>query len=532
MRGTKLLPVMVGFLLWPAAAAAATVVEFTGGVTPVFSANMAPQAVTTAPDGHVWFTESANPGGVARVNPDGTVTELTGGVTPGFSANRDPDQITTGPDGNVWFTESGDPGALARVNSDGTVTEFTGGSTAGFSANAGPEGVATGPDGNLWFTLPFLGSGQCSGGLGSCGGLGRLNSDGSVSEFEAGHNLPGMTPYAYLSSITAGSDGNLWFTEPSLIHNNVTVTGVGRLNLGFATVTEFPAGTTPGFTLYSEPFNITSGSCGHVWFTDLAGDGGVGYVNGEGSVVEYGDGIAGYIAAAHPNGIAEGPDGNMWFTQSVNPGLVGRINPDGTITEVTGGSTTGFSANGHPNGITAAPDGNVWFTEGANPGRIAFVASPPAAVTQPPSGVGAFDATLNGSVNSHDTSLSDCHFDYGPTTSYGRSIQCEQTVGGGAVPVGVSADLGPGATRLAPASVPLPGGRDQCGRHQLRRRSVVHDRTRAAFGDDRSGGQHRPELGDADRHRQPGWRSGQRLPFRLRDDHDLYQRRGMRATCR
>lgn len=445
---------ILAFAVLSGVASGATVVELTGGVTPGFSANMQPNAITTGPDGNIWFTESAGSGGVARVNPNGSVTELIGGVTPGLSANMLPNQITTGPDGNIWFTESADPGGVARVNSDGTVTEFRGGATAGFSANAGPEGIATGPDGNIWFTEPFLGEGQCSGGLGECGGLARLNGDGTVSQFEAGHNLPGMTPYTYANSITAGPDGNLWFTEPNLIRNNVIVTGVGRLNLGFATVTEFPAGTTPGFTLYAQPQSITSGSGGHVWFSELGGDGGIAEVNGDGSVTEFGDGTPGYVCCAHPNGIAQGSDGNMWFTQSVNPGLVGRLNHDGSITELTAGSTVGFSANGHPNGIVTGPDGNVWFTEGANPGRVAFVATAPTVTTGAASGVGASSATLNGSVNPRHTTVSDCHFDFGTSSSYGTSAPCEQAVGGGTIPVGVSVDLGPGTPSgsLSPAT--------------------------------------------------------------------------------
>jgi virginiamycin B lyase len=89
------------------------------------------------------------------------VTELTGGVTPGFSPTSNPDGITVGPDGHIWFTEfSGPggssfqdvgPGGVGRVNDDGTVTELVGGKTPGFDRQGGPEAITTGPDRRLWF---------------------------------------------------------------------------------------------------------------------------------------------------------------------------------------------------------------------------------------------------------------------------------------------------------------------------------------------------------------------------------------------
>src|SRR5438128_620340 len=72
------------------------------------------------------------------------------------------------------------------------VTEFSTGITAG----AQPRGITAGPDGNLWFT-ERLGN-----------RIGRITPLGVVTEFSAG-----ITPSANLQGITAGPDGNLWFTE-------------------------------------------------------------------------------------------------------------------------------------------------------------------------------------------------------------------------------------------------------------------------------------------------------------------------------
>ena len=57
-----------------------------------------------------------------------TVTELTGGVTPGFAVNSFPVRIATGNDGNVWFTQLNDPGRVGRITpGQPGVTEFAGG---------------------------------------------------------------------------------------------------------------------------------------------------------------------------------------------------------------------------------------------------------------------------------------------------------------------------------------------------------------------------------------------------------------------
>ena len=55
--------------------------------------------------------------------------------------------ITTGPDGNIWFTERG-ANAIGMINpTTHAISLFT-----VPTASAGPTGITAGPDGNLWFT--------------------------------------------------------------------------------------------------------------------------------------------------------------------------------------------------------------------------------------------------------------------------------------------------------------------------------------------------------------------------------------------
>ena len=161
---------------------------------------------------------------------------------------------------------------------------------------------------------------------------------GDITEFSAG-----ITASSEPWGITAGPDGNLWFAE-----NNKDM--VARITPS-GTVTEFSDGISAG----AFPYSITTGPDGNVWFTE--GGKGIGRIDpSTGTVTEFTTGIA---PGSDPEGITAGPDGNLWFTE-YNAHTIGRITPSGTVHEFT----TGISSGGED--ITAGPDGNLWFTEPNN----------------------------------------------------------------------------------------------------------------------------------------------------------------------
>ena len=71
-------------------------------------------------------------------------------------------------------------------------------------------------------------------------------------------------------------------------------------------------------------------------------------------------------ATSQPYDITAGPDGNLWFTEYAG-NKIGRITPAGVITEINVPAVDSA-----PYGITAGPDGNIWFAEsfGGRIGRI------------------------------------------------------------------------------------------------------------------------------------------------------------------
>jgi hypothetical protein len=102
----------------------------------------------------------------------------------------------------------------------------------------------------------------------------------------------------------------------------------------------------------------------------------------------------------------------------------------------------GFSVALSADGSTALVGGPADKTEiGAawafvNPPQI-----PPTVVTGAASAVTQTSATVNATVNPNNQTVSDCHFDYGTSMSYGTSVPCTTLPGSGMSPVAVSAPL-------------------------------------------------------------------------------------------
>ena len=177
--------------------------------------------------------------------------------------------------------------------------------------------ITAGPDGNLWFTE------------GSA--IGRITPGGQITEF------PVPTSQGVPWGITKGPDGNLWFTE-SFGNKIGSITPTGQ-------VQEFPL---PGGG--NEPAGITTGPDGSLWFI-VNGFNRIGRITTDGQVSEFPTQGAGLDM------ITAGPDGALWFTPGISS-QIGRITTDGTVTLFPLSSVYDT-----PIGITTGPDGNLWFTE-------------------------------------------------------------------------------------------------------------------------------------------------------------------------
>jgi streptogramin lyase len=336
-------------------------VESSQSVTDLFAIAQDPQAITTGPDGNLWFTlQQGN--GIGRITPTGQITEFPV-LIPTPTEASDPYGITPGPDGNLWFTEQqGD--AIGRITPNGTSVNVFPLRTVG----AVPEAITTGPDGNLWFT-------ENQGNK-----IGRITPTGQITEF------PIPTPFSHPTGIAAGPDGNLWFTEhfPDNTHSPLE-TGAGQIGRITPTgqITEFPTYTATSANV--SPEAITAGPDGNLWFTFFGRDNGFGFANGVGRITPSGmvtqflndpSCLCGPVTpATSPFAITAGPDGgpptgleaNIWFigTDSGGEEFVGPF--------FTGSFPPPLAVQG---GLTAGPDHNVWWIQNGNIWRVNLTSIP------------------------------------------------------------------------------------------------------------------------------------------------------------
>jgi streptogramin lyase len=268
-----------------------------------------------------------------------------------------PVDITTGPEGDLWFTVLGleehpeSRGTIGRITPAGVVTEFAecgqtqvsecvqGCCFQTPSFEGGPFRITAGLEGDLWFT-------EFSGSRSPEPHVGRMTAEGTVTNFAIERGNPD------LGGITLGREGDLWVAE--------CCSGrLGRVS-PLGVVTQFQ-----GLSPTGGAEDITTGPEGDLWFTENTGPPfRIGRITPTGTVSEFSRRITG-----RPFRIAAGPDGNMWFTEFESD-QIGRISPRGNVTEFS----QGISPGAQPFAITAGPHDTLWFTEASGQiGRVSDI---------------------------------------------------------------------------------------------------------------------------------------------------------------
>jgi streptogramin lyase len=225
----------------------------------------------------------------------------------------------------IWFTEG--TGAIGTLTTNGgAVTSYP-----ITDPTFDTVGITLGPDDQMWFTEE-----QPSNCNPTCSYVARIGVMSAGGMMLAEYPLPGATSRA--GQLTAGPDGNIWFTDPL---NDV----VGKITTAGA-ITEYPVA--------SAGFGITTGPDGNIWFTE---DKAIGQITPGGVLTEF----PAPVQLGHVYDITPGADGNLWFTEWFSDGTtsipkIGQITPSGTITEFPlAPSATQLD------GITLGADGNLWF---------------------------------------------------------------------------------------------------------------------------------------------------------------------------
>lgn len=264
-----------------------------------------------------------------------------------------PNDMVVGPDGATWVTDSS-LGRIWRISQSGRIRHYELGQQPGAIAVAG---------GALW--------------VADAGGdaIHRVETDGSSRRYA-------LDPGSFPTSITAGPDGALWFTESDAI---------GRITLD-GELTDYPLPTAGGFA-----GDIAAGPDGALYFSE-PDTGEVGRITTSGRISEYdvpgdnplpgaivpGPDGALYVAErndnvisrmttageftaeyalprefADPVSMVKGVDGALYISEFMS-GVVSRMTFDGTFTKAY------RIRGGFNDRVMSAPDGALWVIQGSH----------------------------------------------------------------------------------------------------------------------------------------------------------------------
>ena len=233
----------------------------------------------------------------------------------------------------------------SRLGSDGNIWFATSVGTVGMinpatdviaqfdtpSANSEPDGITAGPDGNLWFTEQNVGK------------IAQINpTTDAITEYAIPYS--GSTPQA----ITKGPDGNLWFIDPGTDSIGIATLATSQLVVTAEPPASVTAGSAFGLTVEAEDSsgNLLSSFDGTVTVALANGPGGA-TLGGTLSATAS-NGVAtfsnlslttadsGYTLAVSGSGLAEGLTGAITVTHAAASQVVITQEPPASVTAGSG----------------------------------------------------------------------------------------------------------------------------------------------------------------------------------------------------
>jgi hypothetical protein len=236
----------------------------------------------------------------------------------------------------------------------------------------------------------------------------------------------GLQPTAFAKScgVAVDSDGSVYVGDAnrSMVHKYTPATGVPTT-----------ADNLSNFSSVASPCSVAAGAgptLGSIF---------PGTANGSVYKVDQVTGGLQYVVSNAANGIVS-VDPASGYVFAVSGSVASEYDASGVLAATLEATLTAPSA---VQGLAVGPTGDVYVTR-AGSSTVAVYGPqvfPPVVNAFAASGVSATRATLNGAVNAQGTSIAECRFEYGLTTSYGSTMPCAEGVPADSADHPVSASL-------------------------------------------------------------------------------------------
>lgn len=272
--------------------------------------------------------------------------------------------IGVGPDGNIYFTVTHTglptPTNIVKMSPDGTqLGEFPDPESAATGNYSPVSGITAGADGNVWYTSPFSGPSTAANGAAVGANppvIVRLTPSGATTPFP----IPAGQDIPCCGAgadIVATADG-VYFPTVGVLN---TSDGSYSYTESFITLMSYSGAIVAQWALPagSQAQSVVLGRDNEIWFNIcLSGCGTNSNSGGIGSLNPNTGVVRTFATGAVPDDLTVGGDHNIWITNS-SANTLTRMAPDGTIIAV-------YTIGDGPSAITTGSNGNVYF--GENPG--------------------------------------------------------------------------------------------------------------------------------------------------------------------